>query len=826
MAGSGTGSPAAVASIRRMTTRVPDFLQGGGEMGALMRGYDWSRSSLGPPAGWPQSLRTVVRLMLNTGHPMYIWWGRELACLYNDAYRESIGPERHPGSLGRPAREVWAEIWPIIGPQIEQVISGRGATWHVDQLVPITRHGRLDEVYWTYSYSPIDDDASPGGIGGVLVLCTETTRQVLAARQLTLERDRLAQLFAQAPIFMALLEGPAHTIAIANPAYLQLAGGGAIIGKTVAEALPAAAAQGYVALLDRVFASGEAYAASGARYDVQAAGGGAASERFLDFVYQPIKDADDRVTGIFVVGADVTERARALAAMGESEALFRAALKAGRMGYWETDLVAKTRTWSPEAMALCGLALADGKGKVGGDDDEYVAALHPDDRHLAAHYRELAKEHDTFAADYRVVRADGTTLWLSGRGAVTARGAGGEPLRLISVMADVSETRQAEQLLAVERERLRLALSAGHMGAYELDIATDTLWWSPETYTLFGVTPATFTPTRESVIDLLDPEDRPGFAKRRRQAIAEHQPFFDEFRLRRPDGSRVWIGYRGQAEYDDEGNPVRTFGVVMDITERKKAEQVMRDAGREKDDFIATLSHELRNPLAPIRNAVNVLQHLPAGDARAAWCHDVIARQTAQMARLLDDLLDVSRLTRGKLALRVQRLDLATVIARAIEIAQPVIGAAGHELRVALPAEALRLDGDLTRLAQVFSNVLINSAKYTPPGGTIAVTSSAHGDAIAVTVKDTGIGIAEEHIDRIFDMFGQVESASSHAQGGQGIGLSLARRLVELHGGSIAARSEGVGKGSEFEIRLPLAARDAGDAQLAIAAAAGEDRRA
>ena len=698
-----------------MTTGVPDFLQGGGEIGALMRAHDWSRTSLGAPAEWPQSLRTVVRLLLNTGHPMYIWWGPELACLYNDAYCESIGPERHPGSLGQPAREVWGEIWPIIGPQIEQVMSGRGATWHVDQLVPITRHGRLDDVYWTYSYSPIDDDASPGGIGGVLVVCTETTKHVLVAQQLTLERDRLARL--------------------------------------------------------------------------------------------------------------ITERAHAFDAMRASEARFRAALKAGRMGYWETDLVARTRTWSDEAMALFGLSLPDRKGTVGGPGDEFVAALHPDDRHLAVHYLELAQQLDTFAADYRVVRPDGTTLWLSGRGAVAARGAEGEPLRLISVMADVSEKRQAEQLLAVERERLRLALSAGHMGAYELDIASDTLWWSPETYELFGVTPATFKPTRESVIDLLDPEDRPGFAKRRRLAISEHQPFFDEFRLRRPDGSRVWIGYRGQAEYDPNGRPVRTFGVVMDITERKKAEQVLRDAGREKDDFIATLSHELRNPLAPIRNAISVLQHLPPDDARAEWCRDVIGRQTAQMARLLDDLLDVSRLTRGKLTLRVQRLDLATVIARAIEIAQPVIDGAGHELLVDVPAETLQLQGDLTRLAQVFSNVLINSAKYTPSGGTIAVTASAHDAALVVKIRDTGIGIAEEHIDRIFDMFGQVESASSHAQGGQGIGLSLARRLVELHGGTIEARSDGVGKGSEFEIRLPLARSDGSDARAAQTAAVGDARR-
>ena len=269
-----------------------DFLHGGGEMGALMRAHDWSRSSLGPPAGWPQSLRTVVRLMLNTGHPMYIWWGPELACLYNDAYRESIGPERHPGSLGRPAREVWAEIWPIIGPQIEQVMSGRGATWHVDQLVPITRHGRVEDVYWTYSYSPIDDETAPGGIGGVLVVCTETTQQVLAARQLGAERDRLARLFEQAPIFMALLHGPEHRFEIANPG------------------LPAARRPSAGPRQDRspkrcpkrrarATSPCSTACSRAARRTARTARStrsrrrptGRAEERFLDFVYQPIKDA-------------------------------------------------------------------------------------------------------------------------------------------------------------------------------------------------------------------------------------------------------------------------------------------------------------------------------------------------------------------------------------------------------------------------------------------------------------------------------------------------------------------------------------------------------
>ncbi|MDP3241550.1 MAG: hybrid sensor histidine kinase/response regulator, partial [Reyranella sp.] len=157
--------------------RDTSFLAGGGEMGALMRAHDWKITPVGEPAGWPQSLRTAVRLLLNCGHPMYIWWGPELICFYNDAYRRSIGPERHPSSLGQPGRAVWEEIWPIIGPQIEQVTSGRGATWHENHLVPITRNGRREDVYWTYTYSPIDDADAPHGVGGVLVVCSETTQK-------------------------------------------------------------------------------------------------------------------------------------------------------------------------------------------------------------------------------------------------------------------------------------------------------------------------------------------------------------------------------------------------------------------------------------------------------------------------------------------------------------------------------------------------------------------------------------------------------------------------------------------------------------------------
>ena len=208
-----------------------DFLAGGGASGELIRRFPWADTPIGPPRTWAQGLRTTVRIMLTTGHPTMIFWGPDLRCLYNDAFSRSLGPEKHPAILGAPGRVAWEEVWPIVGAQIEHVLRGDGAVWHENQCVPIYRYGALQEVYWTYSYSPIDNPSSPHGVGGVLVTCSETTEQVLAERKLASERERFVQLFDQAPTFLALLQGPDHVIELANPGYRALVGHRPVIGR-------------------------------------------------------------------------------------------------------------------------------------------------------------------------------------------------------------------------------------------------------------------------------------------------------------------------------------------------------------------------------------------------------------------------------------------------------------------------------------------------------------------------------------------------------------------------------------------------------------------
>ena len=429
-------------ALRRRDDDAPAFLAGGGEMGALMRAHDWTRSSLGPPHRWPQALRITVRIMLNTGHPMYIWWGEDLACLYNDAYRLSIGPERHPGSLGRPAREVWAEIWDIIGPQIEQVMSGGGATWHENQLVPITRHGRREDVYWTYSYGPIDDDAAESGVGGVLVVCTETTAQVTAARALAAERQQFAQLFEQSPSFMAVLSGPEHRFDLVNPVYLQLIAHRDVLGKPVREAIPEIEGQGFFELLDAVYASGEPFRGESVPITLQRTPNAPPEGRFLDFVYQPIRDAEGKVSGVFVEGIDVTVAHDSLAALRESEVQFRTLAEAMLNHVWTSAPDGNLDWFNGRVYEFSGAAVGelDGAG--------WAAIVHPDDIGDAqALWAAALATGAPYEAEFRLRRADGVYRWHIAR-AVAQRGEAGTILRWIGTNTDIEDQKAATEALA------------------------------------------------------------------------------------------------------------------------------------------------------------------------------------------------------------------------------------------------------------------------------------------------------------------------------------------------------------------------------------------
>jgi signal transduction histidine kinase/ActR/RegA family two-component response regulator len=519
------------------------FLGGGGETGALMRRLDWSASPLGDPRGWSQALRTVVALMLNSKFPMFVAWGPQAGFVYNDPYIEVLG-DKHPAAMGRPFADIWPEIWHDVGPLAERAMRGE-ATYMENLPLRMRRHGYDEDTWFTFSYSPVRDD--DGAVAGVYCACVETTAQVLAERYRNEENQRLVELFEQAPGFIAVLRGPGHVFELTNKSYRQLLGERKLIGLTVREAAPEIEGQGFFELLDEVYRSGEPFVGRASPMRVQRAPNAPLEECFIDFIYQPIRDATGAVAGIFVEGSDVT---------------------------------------------------------------------------------------------------------------------------------------------------------------------------------------------------------------------------------------------------------VRT-----------KVENELRAANRQKDQFLAMLAHELRNPLAPITTAAQLLRQGRL-DARATrHASEIIARQAEHMTELVNDLLDVSRVTRGLVTLDKEELDINAVVSSAVEQVRPLVEARRHVLALAPSTEPVHVLGDRTRLVQVVSNILNNAAKYTAPGGSISLRVAAQGGEVVVSVRDKGVGIEPDVLPYIFELFTQAERTPDRSQGGLGIGLALVKSLVALHGGSVEAKSEGLGQGSEFIVRLPRLAQ-------------------
>jgi PAS domain S-box-containing protein len=303
---------------------------------------------------------------------------------------------------------------------------------------------------------------------------------------------------------------------------------------------------------------------------------------------------------------------------------------------------------------------------------------------------------------------------------------------------------------------------------------------------------------------VLHPDDRERCVAAWSRALEQGTEYEIEVRNRRHDGQFRWFLTRATPIRDAEGRVVEWHGSTTDIHDRKTAEEALEDASRRKDEFLAILAHELRNPLAPIRNAVELLRRADNDPALRAQARGLIERQLQRMVRLIEELLDISRITRGKVQLHKERLRLDAAMQSAIEATRPAIEANGHSFQVHYPPVSVFLDADPTRLTQVFANLLDNAAKYTNRGGHVWFSAERRGQHAVVCVRDDGIGISAEHLPHVFEMFSQVAPPLERSQGGLGIGLALVRGLVELHGGTVEARSAGPGQGSEFIVRLPV----------------------
>jgi PAS domain S-box-containing protein len=532
------------------------------------------------------------------------------------------------------------------------------------------------------------------------------------------------------------------------------------------------------------------------------------TERPIDDSAAPIRCKDGEIVGCVLVFRDVTERRRREQAERKHQEIFQLAHKIGKIGHWEWNSVTDENNWSPEIEALYGLPPGGFEGGYAG----WAKMLHPDDLPKAEADVRRAMDTGEYFTEFRVIWPDGSIHWLETRAHVF-KDEHGKPVRIMGVNMDVTERKQAEEKRRESEQRLRFVMDSMPQKIFTAKPNGEMDYFNPIWSEFTGLS---FQQIRDwGWTQFIHPVDLAENIRVWQRSIDTGEPFQFEHRFRRADGEYRWHISRAKALKDAEGKVLLWIGSNTDIHEQRQTADQLRkmtadlsEADRRKDEFLATLAHELRNPLAPIRNGLEIMR-LSSGsdtgvDDAMEEARTMMERQLGQMVHLVDDLLDVSRISRGKLELRKVRSELAAILKSAVETSRPLIDSGGHELTISLDPEPVFVDADVTRLTQVFANLLNNAAKYSDPGGRIWLTAERQGSDVVVSVKDAGIGIPPDMLPKIFEMFTQVDQSLERSRGGLGIGLTLVKRLVESHGGSVEAHSEGQDKGSEFIVRLPV----------------------
>jgi len=676
----------------------------------------------------------------------------------------------------------------------------------------------------------------PGAAGAIV------TFQALPASPTTLA---LRALFEDSPVLVVLFHGPQQEYLFANAAYRNgLIGGLDPVGSTLAQMLPEATTQGFAGIMAQVFASGVPYLAHETRFD-RVLPGGRDQTLYFNLVFEPVRDAAGNVEGTLLVAANVTEAVVYREVAKQSKRQLQIALESGRMGSWRIAL-------DTHALGADETFRALHNTRDNEHIEEVIARIgHPDDQQLVRDaLARTALRGVPFDVEYRIVEQDGRSRWVAARGDAVYDDVG-RRIAITGVAFDIDQRKTTEFALAAARARdaflLRLddalrasadpaalqrdatrllgeQVQASRIYYSEFDMATGQAavlqqYGLPGTLSLNGVYDMADFPgylqalqagpvvlSNVSAAAFLTPGEQVTMAALEVGALLS-VPIVVNGKL-----AASLSASREQAQQwtDDDTFLVQaTAERTWPGVQQARADAALREAARRKDEFLAMLAHELRNPLAPISAAAQLLQFGNFDAARVQQASQIISRQVRHMTGLVDDLLDVSRVTTGMIALDETLLDISQIVLDAVEQVTPLLRARHHQLQLHIAPQEALVRGDRKRLVQVIANLLGNAAKYTHEGGQIAVTTTVHAERVLVDVRDNGIGMAPELKARAFDLFAQAERTSDRSLGGLGLGLALVKSLVELHRGTVTCDSAGPGQGSQFTVCLPRTVHDA-----------------
>jgi PAS domain S-box-containing protein len=810
------------------------FLEGGGEMGALTRAFDWSNSIIGPVDTWPQALKTTVGIILHSDFPMFLWWGDEMIQFYNDAYRPSLGEDgKHPLALGQRAIECWPEIWHIIYPLIQKVRNENESFYLEDQLVPIFRNGKIEDVYWTFSYSAVIGEN--GNIDGVLVICNETTKRINTLKEyeksqqrLSLSEANLKNIIRQAPVAMCILKGSRHVVEIANDRMYALWGKPkqTMLGKPIFDELVDAKFEGFEKLLDNVYKTGETFSAYGAPVTLYR--NGAAELVYVHFVYEAFRDGEGEITGVMVVAIEVTEEILTRNKLQESENKVRSLVESAPfpIGVYEGREMRIT-------MVNQAIVEVWGKGKSDELIGKTYAQVLPE---LAS--QEIYPQLDAVFLTGKPFHARNqrVDLVVDGKARIFYFNYSFTPLfdgngtvyGVMNTAADVTDLNLAKLKVEQSERNFRnmvkqapVAMCIMTGADHVVEVANDLileLWGKSEEVVLHK-------PIFEGVPDARGQ----GLEELLKNVYTTGETFVANelpiVLLRNGKYETVYQNFVYEPYRDSNGDILGVLAITIDVTAqvlaRREIEEVvkertesLRKTNAELSQFAYITSHDLQEPARKISTFIDMLSKTMGDkiDPRAKNYLHKIDTSATRMLTLIRDVLSFSQLSKS--SFRFEKVDLNRILEEVKNDFELLIEQTGCVIEnESLPV----IDAIPVQMSQLFSNLISNALKFMRPGSEVclSITSTildrasvpelAHATPAMkyckLSFKDNGIGFSQAHAEQIFNIFQRLHTRSEYQ--GTGIGLAMCKKIAENHGGHISATSS-PGEGATFMVILPL----------------------
>lgn len=763
-----------------------------------IKNKNWDIHPMGPPEGWPKELKTVLAILFRSKQPMFLFWGKDAFCFYNDSYLPTF--EQGLKHIGEEGKKSWGDIWPIIKPKINQVLNGGEATWDIDHYVPLKRNGVYDDAYWTYSYSPILDNNNE--VLGVFSTGLETTDQVISRKNLKTSEAKMRGILEGSTDYVAALDLAGYVMlfnsALGDECF-KVYGRYPKVGDHISMVFGETHEQNdsFEKSWQRAI-NGESFTTID-KYDFDGI------NRYFQITYSPIRDEDGVLIGTTKNARDITKFKNNEDALRESESSFRALSETMPQIVWTADSRGLLQYINPKGADYTGRPTEECLG------NGILSSIHRDDmKNFLKKWKAAVDTRKSLSIECRLKSRAGTYKWFLFRALIYSSKSENNTWKWVGTCTNIHNHKILLEQLSKSEERLNLALESGHIGLWDWSLSKNQVYMSHTCSQAWELGNKNKNLTLDACIELVHEDDRANVWDSFFLSAHTGKHYDIDYRLANDkDGETTWINAKGKCFLNKYGRLARVTGVVINVTNNKratielqKAKADAESANKLKSAFLANMSHEIRTPLGVIAGFTDLLRSEQIKKSEKKQYSDIVSRTTTQLSTIIDDILDLSKVEAGELTTQIEDVAIDKLIKEVVS----ALRVKAKERNIVLKTELSDIKGitigtDPIRTSQILFNLIGNAIKFTS-NGSVSVEATISGNSVRFYVIDTGIGISKDKQKLLFKPFSQIDPSITRQFGGSGLGLTLSKKLANVLRGDIVLISSEPSKGSVFCLEI------------------------